>query len=139
MPHSPRVTQGRLFVLNADYGQLPVVDTASGRWQPVELVPGDTRGLGFRGQFALVGLSRIREAHVCGGLPIGAHRAEPCCGIAVIDLQSGRTVSTFRFLSGVEEIFAVDVLPALSNPFLSGASLGEKPNEIWTVPPPLST
>jgi len=135
MPHSPRVHQGRLFVLNSGYGHLSVVDTASGRLQPVELVPGYTRGLGFHGQFAFVGLSRIRETNVFGGLPIGAHRDELCCGIAVIDLQSGQTVSTFRFLSGVEEIFAVDVLPAFSNPVLSGASLGEKQNEIWIVPP----
>jgi uncharacterized protein (TIGR03032 family) len=134
MPHSPRVARGELFVLNSGYGNLSRVDRATGRLEPVEQVPGYTRGLAFHGQFAFVGLSRIRETNVFGGLPIGEHREELCCGVAAIDMTTGRTVATFRFLSGVEEIFAVEVLPGFGNPALGGALHGEQQNEIWIVP-----
>jgi uncharacterized protein (TIGR03032 family) len=134
MPHSPRVFQNQLFVLNSGMGNLSLVDRNTGRLQPVEQVPGYTRGLAFQGQFAFVGLSRIRETNVFGGLPIGEHREELCCGVAVIDMTTGRTVATFRFLSGVEEIFAVEVLPGFANPAMGGALHGEQQNEIWIVP-----
>ena len=96
MPHSPRVERGELFVLNSGYGNLSRVDRASGRLEAIEQVPGYTRGLAFHGQFAFVGLSRIRETNVFGGLPIGEHREELCCGVAAIDMTTGRTVATFR-------------------------------------------
>ena len=81
----------------------------TGRVDPIEHVPGYTRGLAFAGQFAFVGLSRIRETAVFGGVPIAERRDELHCGIGVIDLVSGRTVAVFKFNSGVSEIFAVDV------------------------------
>jgi uncharacterized protein (TIGR03032 family) len=135
MPHSPRIFGGNLFVLNSGHGNLSQVDRLTGRLEPIEHMPGYTRGLAFHGQFAFVGLSRIRETNVFGGLPIGEHRDELCCGVAVIDMTSGKTVATFRFMSGVEEIFAVDVIPGYSNLAIGGASLGEQQNEIWIVPP----
>ncbi len=135
MPHSPRVRNGQLFVLNSGLGNLSHVDLNTGRLEQVEAVPGYTRGLAFHGQFAFVGLSRIRETNVFGGLPISERRDELCCGIAVIDMTSGRTVATFRFLSGVEEIFAVDVVPGFMNLAIGGASHGEQQKEVWVVPP----
>ena len=134
MPHSPRVHNNSLFVLNSGHGNLSQVDRRTGQLTPVEHVPGYTRGLAFHGQFAFVGLSRIRESNVFGGLPISARPEELCCGIAVIDMLTGRTVATFRFLSGVEEIFAVDVIAGCRNVAIGGASQGELQQEIWIVP-----
>jgi uncharacterized protein (TIGR03032 family) len=134
MPHSPRVYQDKLWVLNSGQGQLSQVDRLTGKLTLVEDIPGYTRGLSFHGQFAFVGLSRIRESNVFGGLPISEKREELYCGIAVIDLLTGKTAATFRFLSGVEEIFAVDVIPGRLNPVLGGASSGETQQEIWVVP-----
>ena len=134
MPHSPRIRNGELFVLNSGHGNLSRVDRSTGQLDPIESVPGYTRGLAFHGQFAFVGLSRIRETNVFGGLPISEHRDELCCGVAVIDMTTGKTVATFRFLSGVEEIFAVDVIPGFVNLAVGGANHAEKQNEIWIVP-----
>lgn len=134
MPHSPRVWNGELFVLNSGHGNLSKVDRRTGRLEPIEQVPGYTRGLAFCGQFAFVGLSRIRETNVFGGLPIGERRDELCCGLAVMDMLSGRTVATFRFLSGVEEIFAVDIIQGHRHIAIGGASSDERQQEIWVVP-----
>jgi len=134
MPHSPRVRDGELFVLNSGRGEIAKVDRSTGDLDIVEKVPGYTRGLAFEGQFAFVGLSRIRETNVFGGLPICERRDELCCGIAAVDLQTGRTVATFQFLTGVEEIFAVDVIQGHMNVAIGGASHDEQQQEIWVVP-----
>lgn len=134
MPHSPRLYDGRLWVLDSGRGQLALVEPAAGRVQTVALVPGYTRGLAFHGPYAFVGLSRIRETNVFGGLPIAEHRDELVCGIGAIDLRSGQTVATFMLRSCVEEIFDVQVVPlrclALSGPELEA----DQSPPVWVVP-----
>ena len=134
MPHSPRLSSNRLFVLNSGEGTLAHVDLPSGRLETIERLPGYTRGLALGGQFAFVGLSKIRETAIFGGLPIGAHPDALRCGIGIVDLISGRTVATFQFHSGVEEIFAVELLMGRQNPLLAGASADERQEEVWIVP-----
>lgn len=134
MPHSPRLHDGKLWVLNSGCGSFGYVDQANGRYQEVEVVPGYSRGLAMYGQFAFVGLSKIRETSVFGGVPIAERRNELQCGMGVIDLVSGRTVAVFKFLSGVSEIFAVDVLPGFVNPMIAGSSIDRQEKEVWIVP-----
>jgi uncharacterized protein (TIGR03032 family) len=120
MPHSPRLYQRRVWLLDSGTGRLVVVDPTSGAVEPVAELPGYTRGLALHDSFAFVGLSKIREASTFGGLPIAEHRAELRCGVGIVDLRSGRLVAHLEFQSGVEEIFAVDVLPGIRFPALSG-------------------
>ena len=136
MPHSPRIYHGQLWLLDSGTGRLGIVDVASGRFDSVESVPGYTRGLAFAGQFAFVGLSRIRETNIFGGLPIAAQHKDLRCGIAVIDLVTGKTVSVFQFHSGVEEIYAVDVVPSIQNPMVAGSTEDAQEHDVWIVPPP---
>ena len=114
MPHSPRVYDGKLWVLDSGRGALCTVDLASGRSTVVTTFPGYCRGLSFLGPFAFVGLSRIRETAVFGGVPIAENRDALKCGIAVVDLRAGRSVASFEFAEGVEEIF--DVQSAAGRP-----------------------
>jgi uncharacterized protein (TIGR03032 family) len=136
MPHSPRMHAGRLWVLDSGTGTLGTVDLGAGRYDVVESVPGYTRGLAFAGQFAFVGLSKIRETAVFGDVPIAEKRDELKCGVAVIDLVSGRTVAAFQFLTGVTEIFAVDVIPSIACPLVAGSSIDLNEQEVWIVPAP---
>ena len=135
MPHSPRLRDGELFVLNSGHGELARVDRNRGTLETIERVPGFTRGLAFQGQFAFVGLSRIRESNVFGGLPIADQPESLCCGVAIIDLVSGKNVASFRFLSGVEEIFAVELIPGHLNVLLGGGHYDHRRQEVWVVPP----
>ena len=52
------------------HGRVALVDPLQGRSVPVCRLPGYLRGLAFAGPYALVGLSKIRERHIFGGLPI---------------------------------------------------------------------
>lgn len=135
MPHSPRVALGRIWVLNSGAGQLGTIDPASGRFEPVTAFPGFTRGLAFHGQFAFVGLSKIRETSVFGGMPIEKDRANLRCGVGVVDLATGQQVAMLQFHSGVDEIFAVSVIPGCKRPCIVGPQESESSRaDIWIVP-----
>ncbi len=136
MPHSPRWHNGKLWVLDSGRGALGTIDLRSGQFQTVETFPGYTRGLSFAGQFAFVGLSRIRETSVFGGVPIAERRNELKCGVGVVDLLSSRTVAVFQFLSGVTEIFAVEAAVNAVCPYVAGASTEGKEQDVWIVPAP---
>ncbi len=134
MPHSPRLHDGKLWILNSGCGTFGFVDRATGKFESVESVPGYSRGLALFGQFAFIGLSKIRETSVFGGVPIAEKRDDLQCGLGVVDLISGRTVAVFKFLSGVSEIFAVDVIPGFVNPLIAGGSIDRQEKEVWIVP-----
>jgi uncharacterized protein (TIGR03032 family) len=89
------------------------------------------------GPWAFVGLSRIRETAVFGGVPIAERRDELKCGVGVADLRTGRQVAAFQFVDGVEEIFDVQVLPTVRCPMIRGPQpKDEHTEEIWVAPPP---
>ena len=113
MPHSPRWYGGRLWVCESGSGTLGYVDLNTGRYEAVAAVPGFTRGLDFVGDLAFVGLSQVRESAVFSGIPITERLApaERTCGVCVVDLRRGETVALLKFESGVQEVFAVAVLP----------------------------
>jgi uncharacterized protein (TIGR03032 family) len=137
MPHSPRVHRGRVWMLHSGAGQLVWVDPASGRAETVTELPGYTRGLALFDRFAFVGLSKIRETSTFGGMPIAERRSELRCGVGVVDLTTGRLMAHLEFVTGVEEIFDVQVVPGVRCPALSGPYAdvdGAAP--IWTVPQP---
>jgi uncharacterized protein (TIGR03032 family) len=120
MPHSPRVRGGRLWVLNSGHGTLEVVDVKSGKRDVVTTVPGYTRGLAFHEHFAFVGMSRVRETAVFGGVPIAEKRDELRCAVAMVDLQRGEAVAFLEFETGVEEIFDVQVVTHGRNVAITG-------------------
>jgi uncharacterized protein (TIGR03032 family) len=120
MPHSPRWHAGKLWVCESGTGTLGYVDARTGRYEAVATTPGFTRGLDFAGDFAFVGLSQVRETAVFSGIPITERLAETerTCGVCVISLSRGEPVALLRFEEGVQEVFAVQVLPGRRYPDL---------------------
>jgi uncharacterized protein (TIGR03032 family) len=113
MPHSPRWYGGRLWVCESGSGTLGTVDLSTGKYEAVAAVPGFTRGLDFVGDLAFVGLSQVRESAVFSGIEITERLApeERTCGVCVVDLRRGEVVALLKFTSGVQEVFAVALLP----------------------------
>jgi uncharacterized protein (TIGR03032 family) len=120
MPHSPRWYDNRLWYLESGVGSLSTCDPATGRTEVVALVPGFTRGLDFAGPLAIIGLSQVRETAVFSGIPITERlpTEERACGLWVVDTRNGQTVAFLRFEAGVQEVFAVQVLPGVRFPEL---------------------
>jgi uncharacterized protein (TIGR03032 family) len=120
MPHSPRLHQGRLWLLNSGRGELGWVDIASGVFTPVTFCPGYARGLAFVGKFAVIGLSRPRRNQTFEGLELderlAAADATPRCGLVIVDVESGRTVEWLRFEHRIDELYDVALLPGVAQP-----------------------
>jgi uncharacterized protein (TIGR03032 family) len=118
MPHSPRLHNGRLWLLNSGTGEFGFVDLPKdggmGRFEPVAFCPGFLRGLAFAGRYAFVGLSRPRYKRFEGLALEGRLKAadsEPWCGVQVIDLDQGSCVDWFRIDSAVTELYDLAVIP----------------------------
>jgi uncharacterized protein (TIGR03032 family) len=124
MPHSPRLHDGKLWLLESAKGTLVRVDPSRGSVETIAELPGFTRGLAFAGPLAFIGLSQVRES-VFDGIPLG-QRLKPeerSCGIWIVDTRNGRVLGFVRFEGDVQEIFDVQLLPGILYPEL--LELGE--------------
>ena len=83
-------------------------------------MPGFARGLAFHGQYAFVGLSKIRATSAMDGVPLAERRDELRCGVAVVDLPARRVCAMLEFQTAVEEIFDVQLLGGVRFPEVMG-------------------
>src|SRR5215831_8337614 len=100
MPHSPRLYDGKLWLLNSGAGEFGVVDPVDGTFTPVCFCPGYARGLAFIGRYAVIGLSQPRRGHTFAGLALDDRLAEKDavarCGMLIVDIDSGNAVEWVR-------------------------------------------
>lgn len=133
MPHSPRVHDGKLWLLNSGRGAFGWVDRASGAFEPVGFCPGYARGLAFAGGHAIVGLSQAREDRTFAGLALGAELdardTDARCGLAVFDTASGDLVHWVRIEGVVRELYDVAILPGVRRP----SAIGFRTDEVKHV------
>ncbi|MEG4395517.1 TIGR03032 family protein [Microcoleus sp. BROC3] len=129
MPHSPRLYNDKLWVLNSGTGFFGYVDLNAGKFQPVVFCPGFVRGLAFYKNFAIVGLSQPRHDNNFQGLvldeQLAANRQIACCGFMVIDLTTGKILHQLIFNSVVKELFDVVVLPEVRQAIALGFQTDE--------------
>ncbi len=111
MPHSPRYYRQTLWFLNSGAGELWVANPNNWETKIVSVLPGYLRGLDFFGNYAIIGLSKIRERHIFGNLPLQNKNQKLLCGVAVVNVLTGKTEGIFEFTEGCEEIYDVRVLP----------------------------
>lgn len=136
MPHSPRLHQGRLWVLNSGAGEFGFINLKSRQFESVAFCPGYARGLTFIHDFAIIGLSLARGNQTFSGLPLeGAlksRNAAPRCGLAVIDLNSGDMINWVRIEGVVDELYDVAALPNVKRPSLIGFK-GEEVKQVLSL------
>jgi len=117
MPHSPRWYRGKLWLLNSGTGEFGFVDGE--RFMPVVFCPGFVRGLVFFGDYAVVGLSKLRSK-TFAGLALEIRLAEmnksSHCSLVAVDLNSGIIMHWLNIEGEVEELFDVVVLPKVRQP-----------------------
>lgn len=136
MPHSPRVYGNQLVFLNSGKGELALANMTNGQVTPIIQLDGYTRGMEIHGQYAFIGLSKIRETSVFGGLPIAERRQSLLAGLSIVDLARGEVIGFLHFDSGVDEVFEVKVVPGYRNPIISGPLHDdERSGMIWLASP----
>jgi uncharacterized protein (TIGR03032 family) len=139
MPHSPRLDGNLLWLLEGGAGRLGFVDVAAGTFTTVTFCPGFTRGLGLVGSYAVVGLSKARHDQTFHGLPLhdelAQRRAEPRCGVHIVDRQTGDAVHWLRIDGPVEELYDVVILSGVARPKALGLLTDEIRHQVWFAEP----
>ncbi|WP_241014646.1 TIGR03032 family protein [Burkholderia sp. Ac-20379] len=132
MPHSPRVIDGVLHVLEGGRGRVLRFDRGTGEPRELARLPGFTHGLAEHGGVLFVGLSRLRERRGPQGLPIEESRHALVAGIAALDAKSGALLGILEFFNGVDEVFDIQVMPGVRRAEILGA-------EQWLATPSIVT
>ncbi|HEY9488596.1 MAG TPA: TIGR03032 family protein [Chryseosolibacter sp.] len=124
MPHSPRIYNKKLYVLESASGNLVCVDPMSGKKDLVLQLNGFARGMDKVGDYLFIGLSHLRQkSGPFHDLPIASKSV--FCGIAVVHLPSARVVAHLKYEDSVEEIYDVRIMHGLKRPGLVSAQKGE--------------
>jgi len=122
MPHSPKLHEGRLWLINSGTGEFGWIE--DGAFKPLCFCPGYARGLAIVGGKAVIGLSRTRETRTFQDLPLDAalkaHDVEARCGVVVVDLATGDTTDWLRIEGVITEVFDVVHLPMIKCPMAIG-------------------
>ena len=111
MPHSPRWHKQCLWFLNSGAGELCVMNPETHEVKTVCHLPGLTRGLAFWENYAVVGLSTIRKNDENEKFPVQKQNNITYCGVAIINILTGRAEGLFYFERGCEEIYDIALLP----------------------------
>lgn len=123
MPHSPRLNDGTLWVLDSGRGYLCRVDTKSGKAEQVAFCPGFARGLSFWGGYALFGTSLPRDGAFKGlelDDNVKARDGEPRCGAYIVDTRTGDIMHWIRFEGAVRDLFDAAFIPGVRAPMCVG-------------------
>lgn len=139
MPHSPRVHDGRLWVINSGEGDLGTVE--GGRFVPLAGCPGFARGLCFVDSHAVVALSRLRETehgispHIDLLRRLKERGVVQRCGLMVYDTDTGRLAHWLTISGDVSELYDVIFLPGIRRPYSPGFREAEEHRRFVRLPP----
>ncbi|HEX4917116.1 MAG TPA: TIGR03032 family protein [Limnobacter sp.] len=114
-PHSPRIHNGELYVLNSGAGELGRIDRSSGRYDCIAFVGGYARGLSFVGEYAVFGISKPRRESRIPGFPLherlGALGQSDRCQLTAVHLPTGNVMQAIVFEGAAREFFDCAVIP----------------------------
>jgi len=140
MPHSPRVYQGKLWLLESGSGYLGYVEFKKKKAEFVRFAfcPGYLRGLSFIGDYAVIGLSKQRQNRTFSDLELDKNlekeKVQPRCGLVVINLKTGDLLHNLYFEGIMGELYDVLTFPNITCPMALGFETDEIRHHI-SMPP----
>ncbi|MDG1211753.1 MAG: TIGR03032 family protein [Paracoccaceae bacterium] len=130
MPHSPRLHNGKLWLIQSGTGEFGHIDMKTGKFEAACFLQGFARGVTFLGDHAIVGVSRPRQERTFEGLELSERLEKegvsPVCGLAVVNLSTGDIEHRLTIEGVVEELYDVLAIPGVIRPM----ALGFKSDEI---------
>ena len=110
MPHSPRIFGDDLYVLLSATGELVKINTESGGYEVIVKVDGFVRGMSLHKDYLFIGLSKLRRNSSTFGKLDFAEKANQA-GIMVVHLPTGSIVGKISYLTSLDEIYDVHIIP----------------------------
>lgn len=123
MPHSPRVHDGQVYVLDSGRGQLVRIDPESGGRTDIAFCPGFLRGLAIHNGHAIATISKPRDGSFRGlelDGELEKRDSEPWCGVLVVNLANGSIAEWIRIDGHIAELFDVAAMPGVRCPMSVG-------------------
>lgn len=109
MPHSPRIINGKLYILLSASGQLIKVDTENKNYSVEAEYPAFIRGMTSMGKYLFIGMSKVRESSkTFNKIPVS--KMSKHAGVIVYDLETKKFIGKILYLSTVEEIYDVQII-----------------------------
>ncbi|MGB0918002.1 MAG: TIGR03032 family protein, partial [Flavobacteriales bacterium] len=130
MPHSPRIYNQELYVLNSTQGELLKINRATGAKEVICQLGGFARGMSRCGDYLFIGISKLRHNSTAfNDLPIAD---KSFAGVVAVYLPYGSVVGSFQYNMTVDEIYDVKVLPQLTRPSLLSPRMEAVKNSLVT-------
>ncbi|MCB0686632.1 MAG: DUF4915 domain-containing protein, partial [Saprospiraceae bacterium] len=115
MPHSPRMYNGDLYLLQSALGQLIKVDPIKGDYEIIKELNGFARGMAKIDDYIFIAMSKLRKnSSNFRHLEIAEKATES--GVKVIHLPSRSLVAELNYKSSVDEIYDLQILPEICRP-----------------------
>lgn len=110
MPHTPRLWDGKLYMLLSATGELICADPETRSYDLVRKIGGFVRGMAKFGDFVFVAYSRLRQnSSVFARLDIDREHSR--AGVDIIHLPTAAKVGEIRYETSVDEIFDLLIIP----------------------------
>ena len=115
MPHSPRIYDNKVYLLQSAAGELIEADVEKGTYQTITKFDYFLRGMDKIGDYLFIGHSKLRHTtSVFKDLPIAKKSQK--AGVIIVHLPTGAIVGNIMYENSVDEIYDVKVLPNTVRP-----------------------
>lgn len=111
MPHSPRIYKGEVYLLLSATEELIKVDVEKKSYDVIAKVDGFIRGLSFKGDYAFIGVSKLRKTHTFSDLEITEKDIQ--AGVIIVNIKTGETVGSIKYENSVDELYDVHILEGI--------------------------
>lgn len=115
MPHSPKIYNGNLYVLQSASGELTHVDAATGKKETVTRIGGFVRGMSLLGEYLFIATSKLRKNSSTFSM-LNFAEQENKCSITAVHLPTGSIAGHIIYQSSVDEIYDIHALPSAIRP-----------------------
>lgn len=121
MPHSPRIYDGKLYLLNSALGELIEVDRQNGTYKVIVDLGGFARGMDRLGDYLFIGMSKMR--HVDEAFSDLSIVKTSFAGVIAVHLPTATIVGRATYLMSVDELYDVKLLPGKIRPNIVSADM----------------
>jgi uncharacterized protein (TIGR03032 family) len=115
MPHSPHMHKGHLYLLLSASGELIKVNIAEKKYEVVKKLDGFCRGMDVIGDYAFIGMSKLRQNSSTFAKLSFAQTANTA-GVKIIHLPTKSLIGELTFKTSVDEIYEVSIFPNTIKP-----------------------